>query len=189
MNIRLARPDDAPRLLEIYTPYVENTAVSFELVPPSLEEFRRRIENTLMRYPYLVAEEDGEIIGYAYASSFHPRAAYIHSAEASIYLDARFHRHGTGSALYAALESILLKQNIYRLYALVVCAQVYDEYLSDRSLRFHYAQGYERVGVHNDCGWKFSRWYSVMHLEKKLCPVPENPADFVPFPKLYDKSE
>lgn len=184
MNIRVARPDDAPRLREIYAPFVENTAVSFEYVPPTVEEFRARIENTLARYPYLVAEENGKIIAYAYASAFHARAAYIHSAEASIYVDSAYHRAGVGKALYAALEEILLRQNIYRLYTLVVCAEEYDEYLSDRSVRFHRAMGYETVGVHNDCGYKFGRWYSVMHLEKKLSHVPVKPGDFIPFPEL-----
>lgn len=186
MKIRLAAPEDAAALRAIYAPYVENTAVSFEYIAPDEAEFRRRIENTLRRYPYLVAEIDGEPAGYAYASAFHARAAYIHSAEVSIYIKDEFHRAGLGRALYAAIEDILKRQNIYRLYALVVCAENYDEYLSDRSLRFHRAVGFETVGVHNDCGYKFSRWYSVMHLEKKLCPIPEKAEDFIPFPELGD---
>lgn len=188
MNIRIATIADAPHLQAIYAPYVENTAVSFEYVPPTVAEFEARIRKTLERYPYLVAEENGEIIAYAYASSFHPRAAYIHSAEASIYVRSDRHRAGVGRALYAALEKILLRQNVYRLYTLVVCAEKYDEYLSDRSVRFHHAMGYETVGVHNDCGYKFSRWYSVMHLEKKLCLVPERAEDFIPFPTLDNGS-
>ena len=98
MIIRKAEISDAGKLLEIYAYYVENTAISFEYKPPSTDEFRNRIENTLKAYPYIVLEKDGVIQGYAYAGEFGGRAAYRHSAEVTIYLnrDARgkmFHQH------------------------------------------------------------------------------------------------
>ena len=84
--MRIARGEDAEKLLEIYAPYVENTAITFEYDVPSIEEFRERIEHTLSRYPYLVAERDGEIMGYAYASAFKARAAYAWAVGTSIYI-------------------------------------------------------------------------------------------------------
>ena len=91
INIRTASPSDAPALLSIYAPYVENTAITFEYTVPTPEDFRERIARTLDRYPYLVAQLNGTVMGYAYASAFHPRAAYDWSAEVSIYVseDAR----------------------------------------------------------------------------------------------------
>ena len=98
MNIRSASPDDAERLLEIYAPYVAETASSFEYDVPTVEEFRGRIENTLLKYPYLVADEDGRAVGYCYAGRFHSREAYLHSVEVSIYIDRNYRRreeHGS----------------------------------------------------------------------------------------------
>lgn len=104
MKIRLAVPEDAGKLLEIYTPYVRETAITLEQTVPSADEFRTRIENTLKNYPYLVAEEDGKIVGYAYGSSFHSRESYKHSAEVSIYVDREYHGQGIGKMLYQTLE-------------------------------------------------------------------------------------
>ena len=86
IRIRLATPADAPALLDVYAPYVRQTAITFEYDVPSVEEFTARIEQTLTRYPYLIAEVDGAVAGYAYASPFHARAAYGWDTELSIYL-------------------------------------------------------------------------------------------------------
>ena len=90
MIIRTATANDAEAILNIYAYYVENTAITFEYDVPTLEEFTQRIENTLKKYPYLVAEKDGEILGYAYAGVFKDRAAYDWSAETTIYLKDRY---------------------------------------------------------------------------------------------------
>ena len=97
--VRTATLSDAARLLEIYDPYVQNTAISFEYETPSLEEFKARMEKTLRRYPYLVAEKDGRVEGYAYAGSFIARAAYDHSCELTIYLAQGLQKCGMGRAL------------------------------------------------------------------------------------------
>lgn len=107
--IRLATPEDAAEILKIYAPYVENTAISFEYEVPSEEEFRGRVESTLKRYPYIVAEQEGHIIGYAYVSIFHERKAYDWAVETSIYVDKDYKRSGCGKLLYQALEKILKK--------------------------------------------------------------------------------
>ena len=96
ITIREAKVEDAKKLLDIYAYYVENTAITFEHEVPSLEEFEGRIRDTLCNYPYLVAEAEGEIVGYAYAGRFRTRASYAWSAATSIYVDKRFHRAGIG---------------------------------------------------------------------------------------------
>ena len=101
--IRQASIEDAPSLLSIYRPYVENTAITFEEDLPSLEDFQHRMASTLERYPYLAALSDGRIAGYAYAGPFHPRKAYDHAAELSIYIAPPFHHRGLGKALYGQL--------------------------------------------------------------------------------------
>ena len=112
ITIRTASVSDAPALLSIYAPYVERTAITFEYTVPTLEDFRSRISRTLARYPYLVAECSGIAMGYAYASAFHPRAAYDWSAEVSIYVSEDARGTGIGTRLYGALEDILKQQNI-----------------------------------------------------------------------------
>lgn len=96
ITIRTAAPSDAEDMLRIYAPYIEKTAITFEYDVPSVEEFRSRIEHTLEKYPYLVAEEDGKIVGYTYASVFKARAAYNHCVETSIYVDMDCQRKGIG---------------------------------------------------------------------------------------------
>ena len=117
ITFRIARVEDAPRILEIYAYYVENTAVSYEYDVPTLAEFTERIRSTLVKYPYIVAEEDGRIVGYIYASRFAQRAAYGWAAGTSIYIDRDYHRRGIGKLLYEKLEAILKLQNITNLYA------------------------------------------------------------------------
>ena len=99
MIIRIAKEQDAAALQEIYKYYVENTAISFEITPPTVEEFRERIAKTLEKYPYLVCEDEGGIIGYAYSSVFRDREAYTHCVENTIYLDKKYLRMGYGKAL------------------------------------------------------------------------------------------
>ena len=126
MLIRSALPDDAGRILEIYSYYVENTAITFEIDVPSPDEFKKRITKTLVRYPYLVLEEDGRIEGYAYAGVFYDRAAYDHSCEVTIYLDRNSHGKGYGRLLYGELEKELKARGIINLYACIADPVVKD---------------------------------------------------------------
>ena len=112
IRIRPAKPEDAEKLLAIYAPYVEHTAITFEYEVPSVEEFRSRIRHTLEKYPYLVAEEDGELLGYAYVGPFHDRPAYDWAVETSIYVDERNIHKGVGGKLHDALEQVLKIQGI-----------------------------------------------------------------------------
>lgn len=166
--IRDAMPADATALLEIYRPYVEETAISFEYVVPDEAEFRQRMETVLETYPYLIAERDGEPVGYTYAGRFHPRKAYDLSAEASIYLRRDCRGAGLGPRLYAALESALRAQGVTNLYACIAYADPEDEYLKNDSPRFHEHMGYKTVGRFHACGHKFGRWYDMVWMEKML---------------------
>ena len=170
MKIRSAVPDDAVRLLEIYAYYVKNTAITFEYDVPSQDEFRARIEKTLSKYPYLIAEEDGVILGYAYAGVFKDRAAYSHSCEASIYIEHDARRQGCGRSLYEALEEELKKRDIINVYACIADPIVEDEYLTKNSEGFHRHLGFEKVGVFHKCGYKFGRWYNMIWMEKLIGP-------------------
>ena len=184
LTIRPVSEADAAALLKIYSPYVENTAVSFEYSTPSETEFRERIRKISRDYPYLAAEADGQIAGYAYASPFKGREAYGHCAEVSIYLDPRFHRIGFGKALYRELERYLLAQNVFTVYACIAVPDETDEYLTDDSERFHTKMGYRTVGRYDRCGYKFGRWHNMIWMEKEIGEKPEKPEDFIPFSRL-----
>ena len=164
--IRRATTDDAERLLEIYTYYVENTAISFEIDTPMPDEFRERIARISEKYPYLVIEEDGVIMGYTYAAVFKERAAYDHCCEVTIYLDHNSKRKGYGRKLYEALEADLRTQGIINLYACIGDPITEDEYLTKNSEQFHRHMGYTRVGEFHKCGYKFGRWYNMIWMEK-----------------------
>lgn len=166
MTIRSATPADAARLLVIYTWYVEQTAVSFEGSPPSLAEFTRRMERTMCKYPWLVAVEGEQLIGFAYAGPLNSRSAYDWSCETTVYMDRSARRCGGGRALYEALESALGQMGVTNLYACIAATEREDEYLTGDSLRFHARMGFTDCGRFHCCGYKFGRWYDVVWMEK-----------------------
>ena len=170
-SIRIVRPEDAKELLNIYAPYVRETAITFEYEVPSVQEFTRRIEHTLARYPYLAAvDSSGAIAGYAYASVFHERPAYDWAVETTIYVS-KDHRHlGLGRFLYDALETALKTQGILNANACIGYPETEDEYLTKNSARFHEHLGYHLVGMFHNCGYKFDRWYPMIWMEKELGP-------------------
>lgn len=166
LTIRPATIHDAESILNVYSHYVKNTAISFEYEVPTLDEFTTRIENRLGKYPYLVAEQNGRIIGYAYGSRFHERAAFNWCAEVSIYVDVNTRKCGVGRMLYEALEHKLEEQGIINLYASIAYADVEDEYLNNNSAQFHAHMGYKQVARFHKCGYKFNRWYDMIWMEK-----------------------
>lgn len=164
--IRSATIWDADSLLNIYKYYVENTAISFEYETPSVAEFKNRIAHTLEEYPYLIAEQNGKILGYAYASRFHERAAYSRCAEVSIYVDRDARKCGVGKMLYHVLEEKLQEMGIINLYACITWTDIVDEYLDNNSTEFHAHLGYTEIGKFHKCGYKFERWYDMIWMEK-----------------------
>ena len=168
ITIRMANPADAQALLNIYAPYVINTAITFEYDVPSVEEFASRIAHTLEKYPYFIAEEGGNILGYAYASPFHDRPAYDWAVETSIYVDQNIKHRGIGRKLHDALESTLREQGILNMNACIAYPPEEDEHLDKNSVEFHAHMGYRLVGEFYKCGYKFNRWYNMVWMEKLI---------------------
>ena len=168
VGVRAVRLSDAPTLAAIYRYYVEKTAISFEYIPPDADEFRRRIEKTTAKYPYFVAVRGGEILGYAYAGPFIPRAAYDCSAELSIYVKRGETGKGVGKLLYKTMERTLKKRGITHLYACIAYPEGDDPYVTMNSVEYHYHMGYSMAGYFQDCAVKFDRKYSMVWMEKTL---------------------
>lgn len=177
MNIRIATPRDAHQLLDIYAPYVEHTYITFEYEVPSAAEFESRLRHTLEKYPYLAADENGTILGYAYASAFKERAAYDWSAETSVYVREDCTGMGIGAALYNALEDFLRRQHVCNLCACIA-------YPHPASIAFHEHFGYSTVAHFHSSGFKNGKWYDMIWMEKELCPHRIPPLPFIPFPEL-----
>ena len=168
--IRDAVATDVPAMLAIYAPFVRETAVSFEYEVPSEEEFLQRVQEHQKLLPWLVCEEDGRVLGYAYAGLPFERAAYRWNAEVSCYLAPEARGHGLGRQLYARLEALLTDLGYRKLFAIVTSA-------NEPSLAFHHALGFVETARFTDVGFKFGRWYDVVWLEKSL-PQTENPKNF-----------
>ena len=182
--IRIATENDAEKLLEIYPDYVKNTAITFEYEVPSLDEFKKRIHKTLSKYPYLVSEQDGAILGYAYAGAFKERSAYDWAVETTIYIAKDARKTGLGRELYMALENALSLQNVINLNACIGYPDVEDEYLTKNSASFHEHLGYRMVGEFHKCGYKFGRWYHMVWMEKFITEHPKNPASILSFDEI-----
>lgn len=168
IRIRFACTEDAPALLAIYTPYVLNTAITFEYEAPTLEEFTARIAHTLEKFPYLVAEREGKILGYAYASPFKERPAYDWAVETSIYVRSDTRQSGIGRCLYDALEKVLSEQGILNMEACIAYPIHEDEHLTLDSVKFHTKMGYRMVGRFTACGYKYEQWYDMVWMEKLI---------------------
>lgn len=152
--IRLARPDDAAAMVTIYAPYVTDTVISFEMVPPDEAEMAQRLAKTLARFPWLVAMCDGDVAGYAYAGQHRERAAYQWSADVSVYVHKALRRRGIGRALYSPLFDILRAQGYYNIYAGIALP-------NPASVALHEAMGMTPVGVYRHVGYKAGMWHDV----------------------------
>ena len=161
MKIRFAKVEDLSQILAIYAPYVEETAVSFEYTVPTMEVFKNRFLTITAQYPWLVWEEKGEILGYAYGSAPFERAAFSWCAESSIYLRRDQRGKGIGKQLQLALEALLKMQGYGLLYALVTTD-------NPASIAFHEKLGFSHLATFPGCGWKLGAWHGIVWLEKKL---------------------
>ena len=176
MTIRVASLSDAGAVAAIYAPYVLDTAISFEETPPTEVEMAGRIAEMLPTHPFLVLEEAGAIVGYAYAGRHNERAAYRWSANVSVYVAADAHRRGLGRALYARLFEILRRQGFHSLYGGITLP-------NEKSVGLHEAMGFIHVGVYREVGFKFGRWHDVGYWRLALSEGP--PAgDPIPFSEL-----
>lgn len=176
--LRFATESDIPAIREIYAPYVENTVYSFEYRVPSVEAFTERFREMTAQFPWLVWEENGEILGYAYGSPPFTRDAYAWCAESSIYLKAQAQGRGIGAKLYATLEMCLKLQGYRVLYALITSENTH-------SLGFHEYCGFVFRADFPRCGYKFQRWVGVVWMEKTLNLVDFPDSAPKPWPEVH----
>lgn len=165
LRFRDATLADTERLLEIYAPYVSDSATSFETVVPTPEEFANRIRKCTSEWCWLVVEVDGQIAGYAYGGSHRERAAYRWSVETSAYMHSRFHGRGLAKALYSELLARLAERGFCNALAIIVLPNA-------ASVRLHESVGFERVGVIKRAGWKFGQWHDVAWYQRALRDEP-----------------
>lgn len=140
--------------MRIYEPIVRNTAISFEMQPPGVEEMRDRIRNVLASHTWLVCENGERLAGYAYASRFRPREAYLWSAEATVYVDSAQQRRGIGRALYMSLLEALTLQGFSTAVAVIALP-------NEPSVKLHERVGFRKIGIFERVGYKLGRWHDV----------------------------
>ena len=177
MSIRVATDRDIPAILAIYGPYVAHTAISFEYEVPTETAFLERFRRITQQFPWFVWEEEGAVLGYAYADAPFERAAYAWCAEPSVYLAPKARGKGIGKTLYDALETALFKQGYCLLYAIITTD-------NEDSIAFHKALGYRHLAEFPACGFKHRAWHGITWMEKRLQDIscPEHPP--VPFCQL-----
>lgn len=164
IHVKNAQIEDAEEILAIYRPYVLNTAISFEIEVPSVEEMAQRIINYSSNYPFLVATIDKQIVGYAYSVPFSPRKAYEYSCEMSLYIDESAQGLGVGSQLYQKMEEILKKRGIVQLISCITASNT-------NSLLFFERRGFTKAGQIPNIGYKFDQWHDVVWMMKTINPA------------------
>ena len=169
VTIRLATQSDVAAMLAIYAPYVENTTISWEYTVPTQAEFAARLcEKTKAGFPWLVAEEDGALLGYAYAGRFAQRKGYDWSAEATVYVDAAVRGRQVGQRLYKALLTLVRAQGFVTVYALIT-------YPNEPSAAFHQKMGFVEEARLANTGFKHGQWLGLSYYSKALCEAPATP--------------
>ena len=174
LHIRLASTDDADGIRAVYAPFVD-TPVTFEEEAPSCEAYRERIAEICEKYPCLVAEEDGRVVGFAYAHELRERIAFQWNAELSIYLAPAAQGRGAGSCLYAALLELLRLTGIKAVYGVVTSPNPASE-------RLHHAFGFALMGVQPHAGFTCGAWHDVAWYVREIAPFEDEPAPPAPFP-------
>lgn len=167
-TVRLATPDDASGCLVIYRPFVESTHTTFETEVPTIDAFARRIETTLEIRPWVVAEDDGKVIGYAYASPIKDRAAYQWSVEVAVYVADNARRRGIGRALYEALFRCLAGQGFVNAVGIIALP-------NDASIALHESLGFQKISHLKEIGFKLGKWHDSAWWQKRLAELPSHP--------------
>jgi phosphinothricin acetyltransferase len=178
-DLREVEPADAAGVLAIYGPVVRDTAISFEVEVPSIEEMRRRIAETTTRMPWLAAMAGDDLIGYAYAGPHRTRAAYQWSVDVSVYVHSGRQRAGVGRALYTALLDLLALQGYCRAYAGITLP-------NPSSVGLHEAMGFRPVGIYRGVGFKLGAWHDVGWWQRPLGTPPVHPTPPRPLAEIHD---
>ncbi len=181
-TIRLASEADAPSVAAIYGPYCSDTVISFEEIPPTAQQMAQRIATIGATRPWIVLEDDGAIVGFAYASPHHERAAYRWSVSTAIYISRLHHRRGAGRALYTTLFELLRHLGYYTATAGITLP-------NPASVGLHEAFGFALVGVYRDIGHKMGGWHDVAWYQTTVQPVPAHPTDPRPIGALHGSPE
>jgi L-amino acid N-acyltransferase YncA len=176
---RPAEPADAATILGIYAPFCESTVVSFEETAPTERQMHDRIVNILQLYPWLVAEVDGRVAGYVYATQHRERAAYRWSVDVAVYIDPSYRRQGLGRSLYNALFSILREQGFVRAYASITLP-------NDSSVGLHESIGFLPLAVFPGVGYKLGSWLDVGWWHRELQPSVARPVMPTSFHEIRD---
>lgn len=180
-SIRVAELGDAAAIAAIYRPIVRDTWISFEIDPPSADEMAGRIARTLPSYPWLVATNGDDVLGYAYASSRSERAAYQWSSDVTIYLDEAARGKGLGRQLYQSLFSVLRRQGIRNAFAGIALPNA-------ASVALHESVGFVLLGVYADVGFKLGAWRSVGWWQCRLAETTGAPLPTIPFARLRERA-
>ena len=154
MIIRIATQQDASSILDIYQPYIEDTSFTFETEVPSVSDFQKRIEDYLLKWPWVVCEDNGRIAGYAYGAKHRERKGYQWCVESSIYIHDDYLKRGVGKALYESLLKILEKQGYRNVYAVINLP-------NERSVQFHEKCGFSFFALYPNVGYKLGQWKNV----------------------------
>lgn len=168
MHIRPVTPSDARALLDIYLPYIEKSVITFETTDPGVAAFEQRITSYTEKYPWLVAQEDDVVIGYAYASKHREREAYQWCVESSVYVLPEYHGKGVAAALYRQLFEVLQEQGFINVFAGITLP-------NPKSYAFHRKMGFEPVGIYRNIGYKLGQWHDVAWFAKTLGTHPAAP--------------
>jgi phosphinothricin acetyltransferase len=180
--IRIARDEDAAAIHAIYAPSIIDGVATFETELPGVTAMRERIRARLQHYPWLVWEDSGEVLAYAYAGRFRERAAYDWIAETSIYVRADAHRRGIARKLYGVLLDVMRLQGINQAVGVITMPGAV-------SVAMHEGMGFVPAGVWRQCGYKLGRWWDVGVWQKELQAPAAAPSLIIPFPQLMDTSE
>lgn len=172
IKFRFMKASDATVMHEIYKPYIEETAITFECKVPTVEEFSAKINKISQHFAYLVCEVNNKVVGYAYGNKLREREAYQWDAELSIYLKNEFINYGIGTKLYCCLIDILKLQNIYNVYGVITQPNIKSE-------RLHEKLGFNKIGVFHNTGYKFDSWRDVVWYEKNIKNFDEKPSPII----------
>ncbi len=179
-SIRMAQPKDARAILDIYAPYVRDTAITLTSKMPRVDEVRKKMHIVKKTFPYLVCTVENKVVGFAYADKDRPHEACCWNAELSIYLDPNFHGRGMAKALYTALFQILKAQGFCNLYAVITLP-------NEASVALHKSFGFKELAVHEGVGYKLGEWQDVLWMLLRIDGAnPETHGPPTPCKKLRD---
>ncbi len=175
--IRFLELKDIKTVYKIYEYYIVSTSITFEITVPSLEEFTERVLNISKNYPYVVYEQDGKVVGYAYATRYGVREAFQWVVESTVYVDQNYKNKGIGKILYTKLLELLKSQGFHTAYALVTSANV-------NSLSFHEKLGFKYMAKFDNLGYKQGEWHGIIYYSYELNPYTNPPRQLLDINQL-----